>query len=59
MRKKIENIELGAEVEFSIEKASTIRNVVSLLNSIYYLKSKRWKSETVREKGIIIVKRVL
>nr|DAP51101.1 MAG TPA: hypothetical protein [Caudoviricetes sp.] len=47
----------GATIKLPISSLETIRNNVSLLNAKHYSEGKKWKSESFKEKGIVIVTR--
>lgn len=55
---KIRELEIGASIELPIASIETIRNNVSLLNTKHYNEGKRWKSESSREKGTVLVTRI-
>ena len=57
-KKKINELGVGDSIDFPIRFLRTVRNVVSELNTIHYLENKKWESETIKEKGIIIARRV-
>ena len=57
-KEKMKNMKKGATINFPISSLETIRNNVSLLNAKHYSESKKWKSESFKEKGIVIVTRI-
>lgn len=51
------DLEKGASIKLPISSVETIRNNVTLLNAKHYQEGKRWKSESIKEEGIVIVTR--
>lgn len=58
LKEKVEALEKGKEIAQPISTMQHVRNVVSYLNAVYYLQGSRWESKTVREKGVVIARRV-
>lgn len=57
-RKLIESINVGDKpLEFPIASVEYVRNVVSSLNTRYYVQGRRWRSESVRERGVVLAYR--
>lgn len=55
-RKLIEGIGVGDKpMEFPIASVEYVRNVVSYLNTKYYVHGKRWRSASERERGVVQV----
>lgn len=48
----------GKKLTFPIRTLSTIRNNVTMLNAIHFQEGKRWKSESSKKDGVVIVERV-
>ncbi|WP_294590730.1 hypothetical protein [uncultured Bacteroides sp.] len=57
-KKKMREMEVEDTLAFPIDVVETVRNNVSLLNTKHYLEGKKWSSETNKEEGTVIVKRV-
>lgn len=57
-KKKMREMEVEGTLAFPIDVVETVRNNVTLLNAKHYLEGKKWSSETNKEKGTVIVKRV-
>ena len=56
-KEKMKPRKKGATITLTISSLETIRNNVSLLNAKHYNEGKKWKSESFKEKGIVIVNR--
>ncbi len=56
-KKLMRELLLNEELSFPIDVVETVRNNVSLLNAKHYIEGKKWKSESFKEKGIVIVTR--
>lgn len=56
-KEKMKTMKKGATIKLPISSLETIRNNVSLLNAKHYNEGKKWKSESFKEKGIVIVTR--
>lgn len=57
-KKIMREMEVGEEVAFPISSLETVRNNVYLLNTKFYLQSKRWESESNKEEGVVKVRRI-
>lgn len=56
-KEKMRNMKKGATMRLPISSLETVRNNVSLLNAKHYGEGKKWKSESCKEKGIVVVTR--
>lgn len=56
-KEQMRDLEKGASIKLPISSVETIRNNVTLLNAKHYQEGKRWKSESIKEEGIVIVTR--
>ena len=56
-KEKMKTMKKGATIKLPISSLETIRNNLSLLNAKHYNEGKKWKSESFKEKGIVIVTR--
>lgn len=56
-KEKMRNMKKGATMRLPISSLETVRNNVSLLNAKHYSEGKKWKSESFKEKGIVVVTR--
>lgn len=56
-KEQMRNLEKGTSIKLPISSVETIRNNVTLLNAKHYQEGKRWKSESIKEEGIVIVTR--
>lgn len=57
-KKIMREMEVGEEVAFPISSLETVRNNVYLLNTKFYLQSKRWESVSNKEEGVVKVRRI-
>lgn len=57
MKEEIRSLSRGKSVHLPIKSMASVRNYVSEFNAMYFQK-KTWKSETNKEKGVVVVTRI-
>ena len=56
-KEKMKTMKKGATIKLPISSLDKILNNLSIFNSKNYNEGKKWKSESFKEKGIVIVTR--